>query len=94
MHTPFQPPDWMPLERALEAELGSEARELTNAFSFVRFVDGPADVGALRVYEHNATHRQLTLDDHGRAYRFFADMNKYGSLGAGSALLSALAGRA
>lgn len=88
----FRTPDWSPLERALKAELGSEAREMTGAFWFVGFVDGPADVGELRVYQHSGTRRQLTLDIDGRAYRYFEEMHCYGFLGAGSPLMSALAG--
>lgn len=94
MHMPssFRTPDYTPLQRALEAELGAEAREITNAFVFVGFVAGPADVGELRVYEHTATRRHLTLDVDGRAYRYFAEMDGYGSLGSHSALLATLAG--
>jgi hypothetical protein len=90
--TSFRTPDWAPLERALKAELGAEASDMTSAFWFVGFVDGPADVGELRVYQHSGSRRELTLDIDGRAYRYFAEMDGYGSLGAHSPLMSALAG--
>lgn len=93
MHSTLRTPDWSPLERALNAELGASAREMTSAFLFVGFVSGPDDVGELRVYQHSVTRRQLTLDVDGRAYRYFAEMNGYGSSESGSALLTALAGR-
>lgn len=64
----YRPPDWRPLERALAAEFGTAAVDARGAFWFIGFVDGPADVGELRVYEHSATRRRLVLDTDGDAY--------------------------
>jgi hypothetical protein len=85
-------PDWLPLERALNAELGAEGRAASRAFRFVGFVNGPADVGALRVYQHERTRVHITLDSDGRAYRYFAEMDGYGSTDNEGAVLSALTG--
>lgn len=87
-------PDWLPLQRALNAELGADARAATCVFRFVNFVQGPADVGELRVYQHSRTRVHLTLDMDGRAYRYFAEMDGYGRTEMEDALLAALTGTA
>lgn len=87
----FRPPDWIPLERALIREYGEAAREAASAFWFVGFVEGPADVGQLRLYEHTGTRRRLVLDDNGRAYRQHADLEHYSPVSLTDALVDALA---
>jgi hypothetical protein len=86
----FRSPDWIPLERALIREYGEAAREAASAFWFVGFVDGPDDVGQLRVFEHSATHRRLVLDTDGRAYRQHADLEHYSPVSLQDALVDAL----
>lgn len=93
MDSLLRTPDWTPLERALNAELGEEIRGATSAFRFVGFVQGPADVGELRVYQHTRTRVHVTLDSDGRAYRYFAEMDGYGGTDLEQALLAALNGR-
>jgi hypothetical protein len=73
----FRSPDWIPLERALMREYGEAARDAASAFWFVGLVDGPHDVGLLRLYEHSITHRRLVLDTDGRAYRQLADLEHF-----------------
>lgn len=85
-------PDWLPLERALKAEIGADARAASREFRFVGFVNGPADVGALRVYQHEHTRVHVTLDGDGRAYRYFAEMDRYGFTDSEAAIFSALTG--
>ncbi|MGV3711145.1 MAG: hypothetical protein ACO1Q7_20160 [Gemmatimonas sp.] len=85
-------PDWTPLERALDAEFGSDARRATSAFRFVGVVQGPADVGSLRVYQNSVTRVHVTLDGDGRAYRYFAEMDRYGGTSVGQALQAAMSG--
>ncbi len=86
----FRSPDWIPLERALIREYGEEARDASSAFWFVGFVDGPHDVGQLRLYEHSTTHRRLVLDTDGRAYRQHADLEHYSPVPLQDALVDAL----
>ena len=88
---PFRPPDWIPLERALTREFGETAREAASAFWFVGFVDGPADVGPLRRYEHHGTRRELVLDADGRAYQQHPDLAHYSPVALQDALVIALA---
>jgi hypothetical protein len=87
----FRPPDWIPLERALIREFGEAARDAASAFWFVGFVDGPDDVGALRLYEHTGTRRRLVLDNDGRAYRQMADLDHFSPVALQEALVDALA---
>ena len=94
MHSTLRTPDWTPLERALNAELGEEMRGAASAFRFVAFVQGPADVGELRVYQHSRTRVHVTLDADGRAYRYFAEMDGYGGADLEHSLLAALNGHA
>jgi hypothetical protein len=65
----YRPPDWAPLQRTLSAVFGVAAAEAAKSFWFIGYVEGPADVGELRLYEHSGTHRRLVLDEHGQAYR-------------------------
>lgn len=92
MNSLLRTPDWLPLERALNAELGEAWRGATGAFWFVGYVQGPADVGELRVYQHQRTRVHVTLDCDGRAYRYFAEMDGYGGTDLEHALLAALNG--
>ncbi len=87
----FRPPDWIPLERALIREYGESAREAANAFWFVGYVDGPDDVGDLRLYEHHGTRRRLVLDADGRAYRQQDDHAFFSPVSIQDALVDALA---
>ncbi len=87
----FRTPDWIPLERALMREYGEQARDAANAFWFVGIVNGPDDVGELRMYEHNATRRQLILDTDGRAYRKLVDHDYFSPICIQDALVEALA---
>ncbi len=87
----FCPPDWIPLERALVREYGEGVREAANAFWFVGFVNGPDDVGRLRMYEHHGTRRRLILDADGRAYRQYADHDFFSPVSIQEALVDALA---
>ncbi len=87
----FRSPDWIPLERALIREYGEMARDAANAFWFVGFVDGPDDVGELRLYEHHGTRGRLVLDADGRAYRQHADLVHYSPVALQDALVEALA---
>lgn len=92
MDSILRSPDWLPLERALHAEFGVEALVAARAFRFVGVVNGPADVGLLRVYQHARTRVHVTLDSDGRAYRYFAEMDRYGSTDNEEAMLSAMTG--
>ncbi len=92
MDSLLRTPDWIPLERALHAELGEAIRGATSAFRFIGFAHGPADVGELRVYQHTRTRVHVTLDVDGRAYRYFAEMDGYGATDPEHALLAALNG--
>lgn len=93
MESLLRTPDWSPLERALHAALGV-TRGASSAFRFVGFVRGPADVGDLRVYQHNRTRVHVTLDADGRAYRYFAEMDGYGFTDLGLAIQTAVEGYA
>lgn len=86
----YQPPDWTPLQRALAAVFGTAASEAAAAFWFVGFVEGPVDVGELRVYEHSTTRRQLALDRDGSAYRWLNEVGGYVRVDEESALIEAL----
>ncbi|MBC8089299.1 MAG: hypothetical protein H7Z40_18700 [Phycisphaerae bacterium] len=92
MDSLLRSPDWLPLERALKAEIGADASAAARAFRFVGYVNGPADVGTLRVYQHEHTRVHVTLDGEGRAYRYFADMDRYGSTDSEVAIYWALTG--
>lgn len=87
----FRPPDWIPLERALIREYGEVARDAASAFWFVGFVDGPDDVGALRLYEHTGTRRRLVLDADGRAYRRHDDLDHFSPVSLLDAMVETLA---
>lgn len=87
----FRPPDWIPLERALIREYGEVARDAASAFWFVGFVDGPHDVGALRLYEHTRTRRRLVLDADGRAYRQDDHLEHFSPVALPDAMVAALA---
>lgn len=91
MPTDYRPPDWVPLQRALAAEFGASAVDAAAAFWFVGFIDGPADVGELRLYEHSSTRRVLILDREGGAYRWFAVFAGYSRISIDEALVDALA---
>jgi len=90
IHATYRPADWRPLERALAAEFGSAAVDATASFWFIGFVAGPDDVGELRLYEHSATRRQLVLDGHGGAYRWYPETTRYCRIVNGDALVAAL----
>ena len=94
MDSLLRTPDWSPLERALHAELGVEAHGVASVFRFVGFVQGPADVGELRVYQHARTRVHVTLDADGRAYRYFAEMDGYGCTDLEQAIHTAIEGYA
>ena len=91
MPTDYRPPDWVPLQRALAAEFGVDAIDATAAFWFIGFIDGPADVGELRVYEHSVTRRRVVLDREGRAYRWFSVFEGFSRITVEEALVEALA---
>ena len=86
----YRPPDWAPLQRALTAEFGADASEATAAFWFIGYIDGPADVGELRMYEHSGTRRLLVLDREAHAYRWFTVFAGYSRIGTEEALVEAL----
>jgi hypothetical protein len=88
MSPSFRPPDWLPLERALEAEFGVGAVDASAAFWFMGFAPGPADVGELRLYKHSRTRQQIALDSEGSAYRWFAEIRGYSRVRSGDALVS------
>ncbi|MEQ1691892.1 MAG: hypothetical protein ABMA00_11435 [Gemmatimonas sp.] len=90
MPTDYRPPDWAPLQRALAAEFGATAVEAAAAFWFIGYIDGPADVGELRLYEHSVTRRRLVLDPEGGAYRYFAAFTGYSRISIEEALVDAL----
>lgn len=90
MPTDYRPPDWVPLQRALTAEFGATAVEAAAAFWFIGYIDGPADVGELRLYEHSVTRRRLVLDREGSAYRYFATFTGYSRISLEEALVDAL----
>jgi hypothetical protein len=87
----YRPPDWAPLQRALAAEFGASAAQATAAFWFIGFMDGPADVGELRLYEHSVTRRRVVLDRDGGAYRWFEVFSGYSRISVEEALVDALA---
>ena len=91
MTSDYRPPDWAPLQRALSAEFGADAANATASFWFIGYLDGPADVGELRVYEHSATRRRLVLDRDGGAYRWFELFAGYSRVSIEEALVDALA---
>ena len=88
--TEFRPPDWAPLRRALTAEFGLDAIDASAAFWFIGYIDGPADVGELRLYEHSVTRRRLALDRGGKAYRWYAGFDGYSRVSVENALVEAL----
>jgi hypothetical protein len=90
----FRPPDWLPLERALAAEFGAGAVDASAAFWFMGFVEGPADVGELRLYKHSGTRQQIALDSEGSAYKWFAEICGYSRVRSGEALVSLWLGNA
>jgi hypothetical protein len=73
----YRPADWYPLQRALSTAFGIAAVDASRSFWFIGYVDGPVDVGELRVYEHSATRRRLTLDRDGAAYQFVAAIGHF-----------------
>lgn len=73
----YRPPDWYPLQRALSAMFGVSATEATKSFWFIGYVEGPADVGELRLYEHSVTRRRIALDRDGSAFRFVESIGHY-----------------
>lgn len=87
----YRPPDWAPLQRALASEFGDAAMDASAAFWFIGFIDGPADVGELRLYEHSTTKRRVALDRDGGAYRWFALFAGYSRISVEEALIEALA---
>lgn len=91
MTTDYRPPDWAPLQRALAAEFGVDAIDASAAFWFIGYIDGPADVGELRLYEHSLTRRRLVLDRDGGAYRWFPGFSGYSRISVEDALVDALA---
>ena len=91
MTTDYRPPDWAPLQRALAAEFGAAAVTASAAFWFIGFIDGPADVGELRLYEHSVTRRRVVLDRTGGAYRWFSVFEGYSRITVEEALVEALA---
>ena len=86
----YHPPDGYPLQRALASVFGTAASEAAAAFWFVGFVEGPVDVGELRVYEHSTTRRQLPLDRDGGAYRWLDAVGGYVRVDGEAALIEAL----
>ena len=91
MTTDYRSPDWAPLQRALAAEFGAAAVKASAAFWFIGFIDGPADVGELRLYEHSVTRRRVVLDRTGGAYRWFSVFEGYSRITVEEALVEALA---
>jgi len=90
MSSTYRPPDWAPLQRALAAEFGDDAIGATGAFWFIGFVEGPADIGELRQYEHSGTRRRLVLDREGGAYRWMADFSGFSKVSVVAALVDVL----
>jgi hypothetical protein len=88
---PYRSPDWVPLQRALSAVFGAAAADASAAFWFIGFVDGPVDVGELRLYEHSATRRRLALDRDGGAYRWLDGIGHYVRIPEEDALVETLA---
>jgi hypothetical protein len=86
----YRPPDWYPLQRALCAVFGVGAVEATKAFWFIGYVDGPVDVGELRLYEHSTTRRRIALDRDGSAFRFVEAIGHYIRVDEESALIEML----
>lgn len=86
----YRLPDWGPLERALATEFGAYAVDATKAFWFIGYVEGPADVGELRHYEHHSTRRRLLLDSAGNAYRHFSDAGGFSRITLLDAMVEAL----
>ncbi len=86
----YRPPDWYPLQRALALVFGTVAIDATAAFWFIGFVHGPADMGALRLYEHSTTRRRVALDRNGGAYRWFDEIGGYSRSDNEEALIAAL----
>lgn len=86
-----RPTDLRPLERALERELGVLGVRHRDDFHFLGCAQGPADVGALRLYRHARTHRYLVLDARGRAFRYDGRTRTYGRIAAQPAIRRALA---
>ena len=87
---PYRSPDWVPLQRALSTVFGATAAEATSAFWFIGFVNGPVDVGELRLYEHTATRRRLALDREGGAYRWLEAIGHYVRVAGDEALIETL----
>ncbi|QJR34641.1 hypothetical protein [Gemmatimonas groenlandica] len=86
----YRPPDWYPLQRALALVFGTAAIDATASFWFIGFVQGPADVGELRLYEYSTTRRRIALDRNGGAYGWFDEINGYSRVDHEEALIGAL----
>lgn len=86
----YRPPDWYPLQRVLALVFGTAAIDATASYWFIGFVNGPADVGELRLYEHSATGRQIALDRKGSAYRWFDAIAGYSRVDHEEALIGTL----
>jgi hypothetical protein len=86
----FRAPDFLPLARALAHEFGEPAADAAGAFWFIGFLDGPDDVGPLRIYEHSVTRRRLALAADGSAYRWRDDDRAFGRVAFEEALVEAL----
>ncbi|MBY0490526.1 MAG: hypothetical protein K2R93_11850 [Gemmatimonadaceae bacterium] len=86
----YRPPDWYPLQRALSAVFGIAATDASKSFWFIGYVEGPVDVGELRLYEHSTTRRRIALDAHGSAFRFVESIGHYVRVDDEAALIEAL----
>jgi hypothetical protein len=86
----YRPPDWYPLQRALALVFGTAAIDASASFWFIGFVQGPADVGELRLYEHSTTRRRIALDRNGGAYQWFEEIAGYSRVDHEAALIATL----
>jgi hypothetical protein len=86
----YRPPDWYPLQRVLALVFGTAAIDATASFWFIGFVQGPADVGELRLYEYRSTGRQIALGRNGGAYRWLEEIGGYSRVDHEEALIGTL----